>query len=259
MPLNQWTALAFPKYAPGAQNRWGTTAYDADRHQFLFWGGGHATSHENDVAHFSVLGGVWTIGYHPDDPIENVYAEQPTPVSFNDRRHVPIHAYRAYCYDPACGRMLYFERAYNPTVREWDPAPLAGLQHLGPMHSQMASTPAGAVTYSAKGLFRFDAQAGRWVKLPWKGPAPSGIWCDGHALKYDCKRNCLWLATEKDIFRYELAGNTARKLTVAKPKRSDNSCSGRRRPTCRMPIYAADEVVPETGREALQCCLGPRR
>ncbi|MCY3018944.1 MAG: hypothetical protein NTW87_07950 [Planctomycetota bacterium] len=218
LPANQWTALKFPMYAPGATNRWGTTAYDTDRHQLLFWGGGHATSQENDVAHFSVLGGFWTLGYHPDDPIEIIYACVPTPLSFSDRVHVPIHAYKAYCYDSSAGKMVYFDRAYNPAVREWEPAPFPGLEHRGPMHSFMAPTPLGAVAYSDKGLFRFDAKAGRWQKLPWTGPAFGAIWCDGHALRYDSKRDCLWLANDKAIFRYDLATGKAEKLEVKKPK-----------------------------------------
>jgi len=218
MPVNQWTSLPFARYAPGATNRWGTTAYDVDRHQLLFWGGGHATSHENDVSHFSVRGGCWTVGYHPDDPIETVYASQPTPISFNDRVHVPVHAYKAYCYDSAAGKMFYFDRAYNPAVREWEPKAFPGLEHRGPMRSFLAPTPKGAVCYSDRGLFRFDAAAGRWGTLPWKGPAFGRIWCDGHALCYDAKRHCLWLANDKNIFRYDLATGAAQKLTVRKPK-----------------------------------------
>lgn len=218
MPVNVWTSLDFPRYAPGARNRWGTTAYDTDRHQLLFWGGGHATSQENDVAHFSLRGACWTIGYHPDDPIDKVYATQPTPLSFNDRCHVPIHAYKAYCYDAAAGRMLYFDRAYNPAVREWEPQPLPGLEHRGPMHSLMAPTPRGAVTYSDKGLFLLDAKASKWNKLPWDGPAFGPIWCDGHALRYDSKRDCLWFANDKDLWRYDLATGKATKLGIAKPK-----------------------------------------
>jgi len=218
LPANVWTSLQFPRYAPGAQNRWGTTAYDTDRHQLLFWGGGHATSQEDDVAHFSVRGGFWTIGYHPDDPIEIIYATVPTPLSYADRVHVPIHAYKAYCYDPAAGKMFYFDRAYDPAVREWEPAAFPGLVHRGPMHSFMAPTPKGAVTYSDKGLFLLDAKAGRWEKLPWDGPAFGGIWCDGHGLRYDSKRDCLWLSNDKDIFRYDLATGKAAKLGITKPK-----------------------------------------
>jgi len=218
LPPNQWTAVKFPLYAPGARNRWGTTAYDVDRHQLLFWGGGHATSHENDVAHYSVLGNCWTIGYHPDDPIEIVYASQPTPLSFHDRMHVPIHAYKAYCYDPTVHQMLYFDRAYDPAVREWVPKPYAGLAHRGPMHSQMEPTPAGAVVYSDRGLFRLDAKAGRYAKLPWTGPKPEGIWCDGDSLLYDSKRDCLYLTNRKELFRYDIATGKGEKLNVALPK-----------------------------------------
>ncbi|KKL84367.1 hypothetical protein LCGC14_1965450, partial [marine sediment metagenome] len=218
LPVNQWTAFEFPKYAPGATNRWGTTAYDTDRHQLLFWGGGHATSQENDVAHFSVRGGFWTIGYHPDDPIERVYATQPTPISFNNRVHVPVHAYKAYCYDPTAKLMFYFDRAYNPLVREWQPKPFAGLSHRGPMRSHMEATPKGAVVYSDRGLFRFDAKAGKWRKLPWTGASFGRIWCDGHGLCYDSKRDCLWLANDKTIVRYDMATGQATKVQVKKPK-----------------------------------------
>ncbi len=218
MPANQWTALKFARYAPGARNRWGTTAYDTDRHQFLFWGGGHATSHENDVAHFSVLGSCWTLGYHPDDPIEVVYASQPTPISFHDRVHVPVHAYKAYCYDPTAGKMHYFDRAYDPAVREWEPRAYPGLSHRGPMHSHVKPTPHGAVTFSDRGLFRFDAKAAQWVKLPWDGPNPGRIWCDGDSLFHDAKRDCLWLSDRSDVYRYDMATGKAEKVAVTKPK-----------------------------------------
>lgn len=218
MPVNQWTALTFPKYAPGANNRWGTTAYDTDRHQFLFWGGGHATSHDNDVGHFSVLGSFWTIGYTPDDPIENVYANQPTPLSFHDRCHVPLHAYKAYAYDPTAGKMFYFDRAYDPLVRDWVSAPLPGLAQDGPMHSHMKATAAGAVTFSSKGLFRFDNQAGRWVKLPWTGTQLDGIYCDGPCMVYDSKRDCLWIANDKGIYKYDFATGVCEKSAAATPK-----------------------------------------
>mgnify|MGYP002622833447 FL=1 len=236
LPANQWTTFDFPMYAPGARNRWGTTAYDTDRHQFLFWGGGHATSHENDVAHFSLRGSRWTIGYHPDDPIEKVYATQPTPISFQDRVHVPIHAYKAYCYDPTARKMFYFDRAYNPSVRDWEPTPFAGLEHRGPMHSQMESTPHGAVTYSEKGLFRFDAKNIRWKKLPWDGPPFGRIWCDGHCLCYDSRRDCLWFANDKSIVRYDMSTGKAELLEVQKkPRRSASGCYGASRFTCPTP------------------------
>jgi hypothetical protein len=139
-------------------------------------------------------------------------------LSYNDRVHVPIHAYKAYCYDATARKMFYFDRAYNPAVREWEPTAFTGLDHSGPMHSFLTPTPSGAVTYSAKGLFGFDAKAAKWQKLPWNGPAFGSIWCDGHALLYDSKRDCLWLTNEKDVFRYDMATGKAEKLEVKKPK-----------------------------------------
>ncbi len=217
LPANQWTALKFPKYAPGSNNRWGTTAYDTDRHQFLFWGGGHSASHEDDVDHFSVLGGFWTIGYTPDDPIENVYADQPTPLSFRDRCHVPVHAYRAYAYDQTAGRMFYLDRGYDPLVRDWVTAPTTGLEHLGPMHTHIKPTPAGAVALSTKGFFRFNAKTITWAKLPWNGPPPGDAWCDGVCMIYDSKRNCEWITFDKEILKYDFASGNVEKQTPAKP------------------------------------------
>ena len=217
LPANQWTALSFAKYAPGATNRWGTSAYDTKRSQILLWGGGHSTSHENDVAHFSLRGGCWTIGFHPDDPIEIVYASQPTPVSFADRPHVPIHAYRAYCFDPTAEKMLFFDLAYDLNAREWEPKVSPGLEHRGPMHSHMTATPHGAVTFSEKGLFRFDVKNATWRKLPWDGPKPAGIWCDGDGLCYDAKRDALWLSVGPDIYRYSFATNKGEKVPVRVP------------------------------------------
>lgn len=222
LPANQWTALNFPRYAPGEQNRWGTSAYDTDRHQFLLWGGGHATSHENDVGHFSLLGGFWTIGYHPDAPIEPAYAFQPVMLSFNDRAHVPMHAYNGYCYDPASKRMFYMDRAYDPLVREWLPE---GIPGIGPLHANpevtyntfLEATPNGAVLWSGKGIFRYDVKANCWQPLPWNGPMIGRPFCDGHAMVHDAKRDCLWLATDKTIMRYDLASGQAQMIEFKKP------------------------------------------
>lgn len=222
LPPNQWTAWTFPRYAPGARNRWGTSAYDSDRHQVLLWGGGHATSHENDVAHFSLRGGFWTIGYHPDAPIEPVYASQPTELSFRDRAHVPMHAYKSYTYDPTAGRMFYLNRAYNPLAREWEPQPVAGLEHRGCMNTHLRPTPAGAIAYSDRGLFRYSAASNAWVRLPWSGPKPArGGWCDGPCLVYDSKRDCLWMAYDKEMFKYDFASGAAEKIAIAKPAALD--------------------------------------
>jgi hypothetical protein len=224
LPVNQWTAFKFPKYAPGSRNRWGTSAYDTDRHQFMLWGGGHSASHENDVGHFSVRGGFWTIGFHPDDPIEIVYACQPTALSFGDRPHVPVHAYRAYAYCPASKKMFYGDRAYDPLTREWEPKAYPGLSWRGVMHSHLSPTPKGVVCFSSFGLYRFNPKEKKWVKLPWKGKGPprggydGGAWCDGPAMVYDSKRDCLWMSYATTLYKYGFATGTVEKVPVTKPK-----------------------------------------
>jgi hypothetical protein len=140
-------------------------------------------------------------------------------VSFHDRPHVPVHAYKAYCYDPASKKMFYFNRAYDPLVREWEPKPYPGLSHRGVMRSHMEATPKGAVVYSDRGLFRFDAVAGQWIKLPWTGARFGRTYCDGPSLCYDSKRDCLWLAGGgKNLVRYDLATGSAANVPIKKPK-----------------------------------------
>jgi hypothetical protein len=139
-------------------------------------------------------------------------------LSFQDRPQIPVHAYQAYAYDPPSGRMFYLNRAYDVAERQWDPEPYPGLQHKGCMHTMLESTPQGVVAISEPGLFRFEWKEKCWKKLPWKGPTGTGAWCDGMALCYDSKRDCLWYAG-KEIFRYDLKSGTVEKINVKPPKR----------------------------------------
>ncbi|MGQ9662943.1 MAG: kelch repeat-containing protein [Kiritimatiellia bacterium] len=214
---NVWTALKPPK---GVDHRaWNTTAYDADRHQLLWWGGGHVTYMGTDVAHYSVRANRWTIGYAPDLPTEptgGFYVK--ASLSFRDRPQIPVHAYQAYAYDPPSGKMFYLDRAYDVSTREWDLDPYPGLNARGAMHTLLETTPHGVVALSEKGLYRFVWQEQSWKKLPWNGPSFGGAWCDGHALCYDSKRDCLWMA-HKNIFRYDMKTGAVEKLDVVQPKR----------------------------------------
>ncbi|MFO7899736.1 MAG: kelch repeat-containing protein [Planctomycetota bacterium] len=223
LPTNQWTAIPFARYAPGARNRWGTTAYDRDRHQFLFWGGGHATSMENDVAHFSIRGGCWTISYPPDEPLNRGSYMSWSGVSFQRRPAMPNwHAYQAYEYDPS-DRMFYLNYAYDVVAREWEPAAYEGLRHGGFARSMMDWTPHGITCYSRgrrggpTGLYIFDAEAHKFKKLPWDGPHLRKVFCDSTASCYDSTRDCLWLS-DHGIIRYDFKTGKATRVEVDPPK-----------------------------------------
>lgn len=214
---NVWTALKPPK---GVDHRaWNTTAYDPDRQQLLWWGGGHVTYMGTDVAHYSMRANRWTLGYPPDLPTEptgGFYVK--AALSFQDRPQIPVHAYQAYAYDPPSGKMFYLSRAYDVAARQWDREPYPGLQSGGSMGTLLETTPQGVVALSQHGLFRFNAGTKAWEKLPWEGPAFGKAWCDGHALCYDAKRDGLWMANE-EIFFYDLKSGRVEKREATRPQR----------------------------------------
>jgi hypothetical protein len=217
LPANQWHALKFPAYAPGGGNRWGTAAYDPDRHQFLLWTGGHASSWENEVDHFSVRGSVWTISYHPDAAINptdtlSTWAGYGGVRTFFDRV-TPGHSYHYVAYDSS-GRYFYRSAVYDVRAREWS-KPCPGFLGTGEF---LISTPHGVVSLSTTGNCRFDAKTERWEKLPWEGPAVRGFGCDQSTVAYDAKRDCLWAFGEQ-VLRYDFKTGKAEQMkTECQPK-----------------------------------------
>jgi hypothetical protein len=213
---NVWTEFKTPMPVPGARNRWGTAAYDPERKQFLYWGGGHATTSENEVNHFSVRGGCWTVAYPPDHPQDFTGYMSWFGRSIAGRPGMPwAHAYQAYEYSPG-GKMCFLSSTYDVRVREWLPRSAKGLRHAGDMRSMVEYTPHGAVCLSKHGLYKFDASKDTWSVLPWDGPQFGAAWCDGHALCYDYKRDCLW-AANSGIFKYDFKTGKAEKLAVKPP------------------------------------------
>jgi hypothetical protein len=124
------------------------------------------------------------------------------------------HAYQAYEYSPG-GKMCLLSNVYDVRAREWQKSS-TGLQSKGYMRSMLEYTPHGAVCLSEAGLFKYDSAKNEWSALPWKGPKFGRAWCDGHALCYDYKRDCLW-AAHSSIFKYDFKTGTAEKLPVKPP------------------------------------------
>jgi hypothetical protein len=223
LPENQWTSIPFARELPVARNIWGTTAYDRDRHQFLFWGGGHATSKTDMVGHFSLRAGCWTLAYWPDEPLNPGSYMSWGGVTFQGRPAMPwAHAYQAYEYDPS-GRMFLLARPYDVRARAWLPESAEGLVHGGQMRTMVEWTPHGVAVCGSKrrgpvlGLYLYDAEASRFRKRAWKGPNLNRVWCDGTAMCYDRTRDCLWLGNG-EILRYDFKTGQARKVESTPPK-----------------------------------------
>ncbi len=214
LPSNQWIQKVPAK---GVDVRgWGTSAYDPDRDQILYWGGGHSEYKGTDVSHYSLRTGLWSGSTRPEWVLEaSSDFLLPVLVSFHNRPHIPVHAYQTYACDPPSGLMVAVKDApgakhsvtfvYDPSARDWQPtmfeAPFGG----GVMHVIVRATPGGAVAWAEEGLFRFDSVGRTWQRLPVDGDKLAGPpWCDGSAMIYDSSRDCLWLSLSKDLSRYDL-------------------------------------------------------
>jgi len=108
-------------------------------------------------------------------------------------------------------------RAYDVAARQWRPERIEIPFRGGVMHTAFEATPRGAVAWSEDGLFRFDAKKMAFVKLPIDGPMTPQPWCDGSAMCYDSKRDCLWLSARAEISRYDLATGKMTRLAVSPP------------------------------------------
>jgi len=206
LPANEWHAFKFPVPCVGGMD-WGETSYDPERHQFLAFGGGHATKKENEVNHFSIRGSVWTISYPVDAPINSSGYSTWFGRGFAWRPQFPYgHVYHGLAYDPA-GFLFMGDNTYDIRAREWrEPFP-GGAAGPGGGYPPAWTTPLGVVIWPIK----FDAKAKRWEKLPWAGPEPSGFAMDYGAMVHDSKRDCLWALGDK-VIRYDFKTGKAEQV-----------------------------------------------
>ena len=222
LPANQWTLLSPPKAVDKCG--WGTTAYDPDRQQFLFWGGGHSEYKGTNVFHFSQRTGSWSMSARPDWVLEASGGFLlPCLVSFrNDRPHVPVHAYQTYAYDPPSGKMIavkgntYF--LYDVACREWGTFARTPFANRGVMWIALETTPKGVIAWTQDGqLWRFEKM--KWRKLPLTGVKLGRPWCDGSGFAYDPDRDCLWGDPRGGkMFRYDIQTGKAEAVRTTPPK-----------------------------------------
>ena len=227
LPVNTWQLIEPPKGVDKCG--WGTTAYDADRQQFLFWGGGHSEYKGTNVFHYSIRTNLWSSSCRPDWVLEwSGGFLCPALLSFRNRPHIPVHAYQTYAYDPPSGLMVAVRGTtflYNVAEREWEFPPIKTPFLGGVMDVSLETTPGGVVCWAETqrnsdnaGLFLFDGKARTWKPLPRTGANFPRPWCDGSGMCYDAKRDCLWLAPGKTIFRYDIETGTVTRIETAVPE-----------------------------------------
>ena len=264
---NVWTQMPTPK-GP-IQRDWGTTAYDPERHQFLYWGGGHSSYMGTDVNHYSLRSGLWSQSYTPGIAIN--FASGfigPGLVTFQNRPFIPVHAYQQYAYDPVSDLMVacFFHHnfTYDVRRREWTGKPFRPPFRSTTMRVSAETTPRGLIAWTDKGMFLFDGKKRAWKKLPLTGK-PGTPYGDASGMCYDSKRDCLWLGYRGDsISKYDIkTGVLSSKFTGAPATLKKWSKKGRA-PTIREMTYVADQdlvlfmPVRERNGKSVNSCFDPK-
>jgi len=260
---NVWTHVPTPRDT--TSHIWGTAAYDPERHQFLYWGGGHSGYVGTDVNHYSLPSGLWSGSFAPDTManFNHHVLNGPGLLSFRNRPHIPVHCYQIYAYDPVSDLMVtcHFKHTFTYDVRrrEWVGKPFRPPFEARAMRVSLATTPKGVVAWAgrpAPGLFLFDGAKRAWAKLP-VSRNPGGLYCDSSGMCYDSKRDCLWLGgSGTSISRYDMKSGQLTRVTGS-PKVLRKKGRG---PTIREMTYVADQdlvlfmpVKSKNGKPANYC------
>jgi hypothetical protein len=206
VPANAWTRLPAPPRLPFCGQRlkdWGTAAWDPDRGQILYWGGGHCDGAYSVVTHWSPASGRFAEGYDTDEQ----YGHQGSGASsLLGRPFVPTHAYRSYAYDPRLRRLV---TAKDDTVFLYDPLRMDWSERIETkppfvVHCYtmvLTSTPHGVVCWAgrpgeymggARGLWLLQ-DGGAWKELVKPGGMPGSAYgiADGSSACYDSGRDRL--------------------------------------------------------------------
>ena len=205
---NQWTALQCPRWPENRQGGgWSTVAFDSDRDEILHMGGGHSSYFGNDMAHYEIVTGRWSIACRPQFALEfNYDLNGPGLWAFNGAPW-GNHNYQAYEYDPTLKRVVYIKgnltMLYDPVKRVWPFAEKSGELPFVPSKytNYLCATPPGVVCWtqtkesqSKFGLWRFEGGK-KWTPLQTSGEALPATICDGSTLTYDSKRDRLLFTT----------------------------------------------------------------
>ncbi|MBE7467303.1 MAG: hypothetical protein HS116_27835 [Planctomycetes bacterium] len=229
---NAWTALECPRWPENRMGGgWSTVTLDTDRDQILHMGGGHSAYFGNDMAHYDIVTGRWSIACRPQFALEYNYdLNGPGMWGFNGAPW-GNHNYQAYEYDPTLKRVVYNKGSmtllFDPVTRTWPHAekfselPFAVSKYI----NYLVSTPGGVICWtqtkqsqSKHGLWKLEGGKA-WKEIPTNGePLPPTV-CDGSTLTYDAKRDRLLFTTTTgkegphgQIWSADLKSGTVKKL-----------------------------------------------
>ncbi|MCZ7649550.1 MAG: kelch repeat-containing protein [Planctomycetota bacterium] len=202
LPANAFVEVKAPKWPLNRQGGgWSTVALDTDGDRLLHIGGGHSSYFGNDVAHFDLKTGRWSISCRPQFALEfNYDLSGPGEWAFNGAPW-GNHNYKAYAYDPATKRMVLAKSVtmfYDPERKCWpfeetfETRPFAGSKYV----TFLCPTPHGLYAWGKfsehgkdPGLFRLRGGKA-WEQVKTSGEALPVPVCDkGSTLVYDSKRD----------------------------------------------------------------------
>ncbi len=210
---NSWTALQCPRWPENRMGGgWSTVTLDTDRDRILHMGGGHSSYFGNDMAHYDIGAGRWSIACRPMFALEYNYdLNGPGLWAFNGAPW-GNHNYHAYAYDPTIKRVAYIKghmtMLYDPEPRSWPHAekfadlPFKTSKYI----NYLVSTPGGVICWtqtkasqSRCGLWRLEGGKA-WTEVKTSGePLPMTV-CDSSTITYDSKRDrLLFTTTIKDV------------------------------------------------------------
>ncbi|MCW8130814.1 MAG: hypothetical protein KIS92_10725 [Planctomycetota bacterium] len=205
---NTWTALKCPRWPENRMGGgWSTVALDSDRDEILHMGGGHSSYFGNDMAHYDIKNGRWSIACRPQFALEYNYdLNGPGMWGFNGAPW-GNHNYQAYEYDPTIKRVVYIKTSmtllYDPVSRTWPDAEKFGNLpfNVSKYINYLVATPTGVVCWtqtkesqSKHGLWRLEGGKA-WKALAVSGePLPPTV-CDSSTVAYDSKRDRLLFTT----------------------------------------------------------------
>lgn len=208
LPANQFVAIPAPKWPTNRMvGGWSTVALDSDQDQLLHLGGGHSAYFGNDVAHFDLRTGRWSVSGRPELALDfNYHLCGPGWVTIGGAPWGG-HNYKTYGYDPHSKRLLMVGKTtavYDPATRTWPAAerfPSTGF--LGSKYETfICPTPKGVYVWAIltaygteAGLFKLTPER-TWEVVAIRAPLPVPIVDRGSAIVYDAARDRFLITSE---------------------------------------------------------------